>query len=70
MPSPAVSAAENPSQGKLVRYADAAEIAGVVLLLVTLFTVNPLVLSVSIPLGSLLIVLGWLGWLRAFIGGL
>ncbi len=52
---------------ELVRCGTIAEIAGIVLLMITVLVHNPLLLVILIPLGSILILLGWIAWVWAFV---
>ena len=55
---------------RLIRCGTLAEIGGVVLLSVTLFTDHPLTMALLLPLGGLLVLAGWLAWLYAFLRSL
>ena len=51
-----------PEPPALVRRGICLQIAGVVILSVTLFTMLPPVMIIALPLGAGLILLGWLAW--------
>jgi len=55
-----------PSMLQFVRFGVYAQIVGIVVLSVTLFTLLPPVLIVCLPIGMGLIALGWLAWAWMF----
>jgi hypothetical protein len=57
----------NRTDYELVRCGTIAEIVGIVLLLITVLVHNPLLLVILIPLGALLVLLGWIAWVWAFV---
>ena len=55
-----------PEPRKLIRGGIVAQSIGVIVLAISLFTLVPAVMVVTVPLGAGLILLGWLGWAIVF----
>ena len=52
---------------RAIRQGIGAEVAGILILSVTLFTRVPLVMALSIPIGTILILAGLMAWLRGVL---
>ena len=55
---------------QLIRRGSILEIAGIVFLAITVLVHNPLLMVILLPLGALLVLLGWVAWAWAFIRSL
>ncbi len=55
---------------QLIRRGSILEIVGIVLLGITVLVHNPLLMVILLPLGALLVLLGWVAWVWAFIRSL
>jgi len=55
---------------QLIRSGGVLEIIGIVLLAITVLVHNPLLMVILLPLGALLVLLGWVAWVWAFIRSL
>ena len=55
---------------QLIRWGSILEIIGIVFLVITVLVHNPLQMVILIPLGALLVLLGWVAWVWAFIRSL
>lgn len=55
---------------QLIRSGGVLEIIGIVFLAITVLVHNPLLMVILLPLGALLVLLGWVAWVWAFIRSL
>ncbi len=55
---------------QLIRRGSILEIGGIVFLAITVLVHNPLLMVILLPLGALLVLLGWVAWVWAFIRSL
>ncbi len=55
---------------QLIRRGSILEIVGIVLLAITVLVHNPLLMVILLPLGALVVLLGWVAWAWAFMRSL